>query len=150
MKIIFLDYDGVVNTLIFQDINGEPDFNFPNDKKVNNIQAVAWLNKLCRETGAKIVVSSTWRLFDNYKECLYKGELNKDIEILGRTKNLGTKRGIEIQDWLDNHEELKIEKFVILDDDMDMEHLIDYLVVTDTYIGMTYYTYKQAKKMLED
>lgn len=28
MKIIFLDYDGVVNTIWFQDVNGEPNFNF--------------------------------------------------------------------------------------------------------------------------
>ena len=117
MKVIFLDYDGVVNTLWFNDVNGEPRFDFPNDIRVNNTQAIAWLNKLCRETGAKIVVSSTWRLYDNYKECLYNAGLNKDIEILGRTKNLGTARGIEIQDWLDEHQELNIEKFVILDDE---------------------------------
>lgn len=71
MKIIFLDYDGVVNTLWFDDINGEPNFNFPSDDKVNNTQAIAWLNKLCKETGAKIVVTSTWRMSENYKECLY-------------------------------------------------------------------------------
>lgn len=150
MKIIFLDYDGVVNTLWFQDVNGEPNFNFPNQSQVNNIQAVAWLNKLCRETGAKIVVTSTWRMSENYKECLYNAGLNKDVEILGKTPRLGTKRGIEIQHWLDENEELNIEKFVILDDDMDMEHLIDSLVVTDTHIGITYYTYFQALNMLRD
>lgn len=148
MKVIFLDYDGVVNTLWFNDVNGEPRFDFPNDNRVNNTQAIAWLNKLCRETGAKIVVSSTWRLYDNYKECLYNAGLNKDIEILGRTKNLGTARGIEIQDWLDEHQELNIEKFVILDDDMDMAHLMDYAVFTDVYIGITYYVYDAAKKKL--
>lgn len=148
MKVIFLDYDGVVNTLWFNDVNGEPRFDFPNDNRVNNTQAIAWLNKLCRETGAKIVVSSTWRLYDNYKECLYNAGLNKDIEILGRTKKLGTARGIEIQDWLDEHQELNIEKFVILDDDMDMAHLMDYAVFTDVYIGITYYAYEAAKKKL--
>ncbi len=145
MKIVFLDYDGVVNTLIFNEQGKEPNFNFPNDNKVNNFQAVCWLNKLCRETGAKIVVTSTWRISNNYKECLYNAGLDKSIEILGRTKNLGTKRGIEIQEWLDENVDLGIEKFVILDDDMDMEHLIDYLIVTDTNIGMTYYTYYNAK-----
>lgn len=36
MKIIFLDYDGVVNNLVFHDINGEPDFyciDFSDDNK---------------------------------------------------------------------------------------------------------------------
>lgn len=28
MKIIFLDYDGVVNTLWFNNVNGEPNFNY--------------------------------------------------------------------------------------------------------------------------
>ena len=45
---------------------------------------------------------------------------------------------------------LIVKIFVILDDDMDMKHLIDYLVVTDSLIGMTYYTYDRAKKMLKD
>lgn len=66
MKIIFLDYDGVVNNLIFHTIDGEPDFYADKsidhqyrDYKVNDFQAVAWLNKICREFNCKIVVSST-------------------------------------------------------------------------------------------
>lgn len=149
MKVIFLDYDGVVNTLWFQDINGEPNFNFPTDNKVNNIQAIAWLNKLCRETEAKIVVTSTWRMFDNYKECLYNAGLDKNIEILGRTAVLNIARGLEIQEWLDNNEDKNIENFVILDDDMDMEHLTDHSVFTDENLGLTFYTYYQAKQILE-
>ena len=46
MKVIFLDYDGVVNTIWFQDVNGEPNFNFGKSAQVNNTQAIAWLNKL--------------------------------------------------------------------------------------------------------
>ena len=76
------------------------------------------------------------------------GGLNKSIEIIGRTKRLGTDRGIEIQQWLDDNKDLDIEKFVILDDDMDMEHLLRHLVHTDTNIGMTYYTYYEAKQKL--
>lgn len=149
MKVIFLDYDGVVNTLWFQDVNGEPNFNFPTNDRVNNTQAIAWLNKLCRETGAKIVVSSTWRMDNNYKECLYNAGLNKDIEILGKTPILHIARGIEIQHWLDENEDKNIDSFVILDDDMDMEHLTEYTVFTDTYIGLTYHTYYAAKQILE-
>ena len=148
MKIIFLDYDGVVNTLWFQDVNGEPDFNFPKHDRVNNTQAIAWLNKLCRETEARIVVTSTWRMDDNYKECLYNAGLNKNIEILGKTDNLGTRRGIEIQKWLDDNKSLNIESFVILDDDKDMEHLVNHLVSTNTFIGISYIDYEKAKQIL--
>ncbi len=31
------------------------------------------------------VVSSTWRLHDNYKECLYNGGLDNNINIIGKT-----------------------------------------------------------------
>ena len=85
MRIIFLDYDGVVNTLWFQEVDGEPNFNFPDMTQVNNTQAIAWLNKLYREYNYSIVVSSTWRYFNNYKEALYNAGLNKDIIILGST-----------------------------------------------------------------
>ena len=74
--------------------------------------------------------------------------LSKDIEILGRTPYLGTKRGVEIQHWLDENEDKNIESFVILDDDMDMEHLMEYGVFTDTDIGLTHHTYYLAKKIL--
>ena len=145
MNIVFLDYDGVVNTLWFDGENEKPYYNFPRHNKVNNFQAICWLNKFCKEYNAKIVVTSTWRHSDNYMECLYNGGLDKSIEILGKTKNLGTARGIEIQEWLDEHEELNIEKFVIFDDDQDMAHLKPYLAKTDTYIGMTYHTYNWAE-----
>ena len=56
MKIIFLDYDGVVNNLVFFDVNGEPTFSYVEpdgektiDRQVNDFQAMAWLNKICRE-----------------------------------------------------------------------------------------------------
>lgn len=48
MKIIFLDYDGVVNNLIFHTVDGEPDFYSQpleeysgKDYCVNDMQAVA-------------------------------------------------------------------------------------------------------------
>lgn len=145
MKIIFLDYDGVVNTLWFNDINGEPDFNYPQMTQVNNTQAIAWLNKLYRKVPYSIVVSSTWRFSKNYQEALYNAGLNKGIPILGATPrgSFNEKRGNEIQQWLDTHKEYDIEDFIILDDDNDMEHLIDHLIQTDSILGITYYIYEQ-------
>ena len=40
MKIIFLDYDGVVNTLWFNDLNGAPDFNYTQMTQINNNQKI--------------------------------------------------------------------------------------------------------------
>lgn len=63
MKIIFLDYDGVVNNLIFHTIDGEPDFYAEKsidhqyrDYKVNDFQAVAWLNKISENLIAKLLL----------------------------------------------------------------------------------------------
>lgn len=151
MNIVFLDYDGVVNTLMFGKKNTDtPYFNFPDDGKVNNYQAVKWLEKLCKEFDAKIVVTSTWRLYDNYKECLYNGGLSKDIEIIGRTDDIGEefyKRPKEIKKYLNEHKE--IEQFVILDDEWldvgNLYELNDHLVKTETYRGFDCYEYEKAR-----
>lgn len=147
MKIIFLDYDGVVNTIWFQDVNGEPNFNFGKLAQVNNTQAIAWLNKLYRDFEYSIVVSSTWRFNPNYQKFLYKAGLNKNIKILGKTPNLQTIRGIEIKEWLnDNKNNYNIEDFIILDDDADMDDLMDHLIQTNTYRGFGFEEYQKIYK----
>ena len=152
MKVIFLDYDGVVNNLVFHEIDGEPTFYSKNwdknpnkrDFSVNDFQAVAWLNKIVREFNCKIVVSSTWRMRKDYKECLYNAGFKG--EIIGRTPKLEQHvshetRGREIKMWLDEHPD--IEDFVILDDDADMWILKDHLIQTNTYRGLGYEEYQK-------
>lgn len=145
MNVVFLDYDGVVNSLIFQTDKEEPYFNFPYHNKVNNYQAVKWLEKLCKEFDAKIVVTSTWRLEDNYKECLYNGGLSYEIEILGKTDNLGSKRINEINKWLEIHP--NVNQYVILDDDY-IEEGNKHWVKTETYNGFLWSDYEKAKLIL--
>lgn len=118
MKIVFLDYDGVVNTPIW-DETGYCGFKYPADGYVNNYQAIMWLNKLCKENNAKIVVTSTWRYCCHeisYQNCLYNGGLDKNIEIVGCTDWFGNMtRYDEIKSYLKKHED--IDSYVILDDD---------------------------------
>lgn len=159
MKIIFLDYDGVVNNLVFFDINGEPTFGYVGpdgeksiDRQVNDFQAIAWLNKICREFECKLVITSTWRWRDDYQECLYRAGLNEKIEILGRTpkSNLGHQRGWEIQEWFfQNKDKYNIEDYIILDDDSDMLHFSSHLIKTDTYRGLGIYEYQEICKRWE-
>lgn len=54
MKVVFLDYDGVVNTPLWDD-QGNIDFNHPLDGKVNNYQAIMWLNELLWKTGVAVI-----------------------------------------------------------------------------------------------
>lgn len=139
MKVLFLDIDGVLNSHDFwkrcQELGIVP------DDKVDPL-AVERLNRLVDATGAKIVVSSTWRLPYVWSKKLSSliGRIQKlgiTGEIIGMTpdhcKAYG--RGGEIQAWMDHCDE-EIESFVILDDDSDMDHLMGYLVQTKMTDGL--------------
>lgn len=160
MKIIFLDYDGVVNNLIFHTVDGEPDFYSQpleeysgKDYCVNDMQAVAWLNKICREFDCKVVVTSTWRGRSDYKECLYRAGFKGDI--IGRTTlegSLAGYRGEQIAQWWHDNNNLQYKgiDFIILDDDTDMEPYMDHLIKTDTIRGLGYYEYQKICKRWEN
>lgn len=157
--IVFLDFDGVVNTLM---IYKEPlkarrllhqgeyyfDLCYPVDRRVSNTQAVIWLEKLCKEFNADIVITSTWRKdYGLACESLYNSGLSKDIKIIDRTPWLDGYRGAEIDAWLKEH---PCSAFVILDDDADMEPYTDHLVQTDFDTGITVTIYEKAKRLLEN
>ena len=119
MNVLFLDYDGVVNTIIWNENGTKADYNHSYHGKVNNFQAVQWLSEACQKFHYDIVVTSTWRWDPNYKECLINGGLRDGIEILGRTPDLdGQPRGAEIKKYIEEHPEIKY--YVIIDDDSDM------------------------------
>ncbi len=135
VKALFLDYDGVVNTPMWNEDGTKCRYNFPSDGKVNNFQAVQWISEFCQKHGYHIVVTSTWRLDSNYKECLINGGLRNGIEILGRTESLNNKcRGEEIKLYLESHPE--IESYIIVDDEDDiLEEQRPYFVEADGYFG---------------
>ncbi len=123
MNVVFLDYDGVVNTPIWSRRSGQwvCRYNFPDDNRVNNLQAVQWVSEFCEKYGYSIVVTSTWRSDGNYKECLINGGLREGIKILGRTPlSRGWARGEEISRWLSRHPE--VESYLVFDDDPIPEH----------------------------
>ena len=122
MKVVFLDFDGVINISMW-DSNGEKcNFNHPSDGKVNDFQAICWLNELCKKTDAKIVLTTSWRnicTFETLTEILYNSGLKRNIEIVGKTPRINfrtsDKRTFEIYEYLEEHQE--IDNFVILDDE---------------------------------
>lgn len=151
-KLIFLDCDGVISTL-------KSGWKLDPEK-------LELLGRLLKETGAKIVVSSSWR-HSNVEETLrttFKNFPFKDA-IVGVTPRLRLpssqgdwhffmpERGLEIDAYLNsltgelNHEG-KIN-YVILDDDPDFlwvqrEHFIK----TDSYKGMSEEDVEKAIKIL--
>jgi len=144
MKIIFLDCDGVLNSM-------ECGFGVPQDDKIQK------LSKIVDATDAKIILSSSWRYAERYEDSqgvkmLYNSLVNHlkefGIFIYDSTPILGTQRGLEIDAWLKSSKE-NIEAFVILDDDDDMEPHLDHLVKTDYRYGLSDENVKKAIQILE-
>jgi hypothetical protein len=110
---------------------------------------VAKVNVLIEKSGAKVVISSAWRVMsiESLKGVLihhgFKGE------VIGVTpSSLSFEcRGDEIQAWLDEHPE--ISPFVILDDVDDMGQLRSHLVKTDRLVGVSDKNIMNALKILD-
>ena len=137
MKVIFLDIDGVFNhvswqkTLTKEQIN---DLYRTND--AFDPATVVRFNRVIRETGAKIVVSSSWRnLFPEVDEILKRNGV--EGEIIGHTPSKMSlyHRGGEIALWLDDTD-YPVDTIAIVDDESDMHHLMPYLVQTTWQNGL--------------
>lgn len=127
MKIIFLDIDGVLN----YSKCWKREENKEKGTLIWDKDCISQLNRIVKETGAKIVISSTWRLYKDHYDAILN-QMNIEGEIIDKTialRNIDSERGDEIEDWLSKHPEVK--KFVILDDDDDMKHLFPFLIQSD-------------------
>ena len=112
MKVIFLDIDGVLNS----------DEYFDKIKKLDikgiegmiDVEKIKLLKKAIDETGAKVVLISSWRFTTNaqsLKVLLANYEIHVDS-----TPFIQNKRGLEVKKWLLDNE--GVEDFVILDDEI--------------------------------
>lgn len=127
MKVIFLDVDGVLNN-----------FNLLSRYGFNYIDGgyVSLLAQIVRATGARIVLSSSWRLKDEDRSIVESALRLNGLEIDDQTPDLrGRSRMEEISLWLKDHPD--VVKFVILDDDEDAGFGMDGFFQTDPEIGLT-------------
>lgn len=132
-RILFLDYDGVVNTPMWDADGKKCRFNFPHHNKVNNFQAVQWVSEFCQKFGFAIVVTSDWRFDSNWRECLINGGLREGVEVIDKTGEDKT-RGHEIKNWLNEHPE--VELYFILDDlEQVLEEQKPFFLQTDVSVG---------------
>ena len=126
MKIIFLDVDGVLNS-----IQDRFSWTIESDKHLILLACIV------RRTDAKIVVSSSWRILDSTLGVLKRRLEDFSMSIYGKTcySRHGI-RGLEIKEWLDNHND--IESFVILDDEVSdiKEYFPNNFVQTSMKIGL--------------
>lgn len=168
MKIIFLDIDGVLNHQLFFE-----------EKKRSNIilgtseiedwfdqRSVSLLKEIVDTTGAKIVVSSSWRKnrsLDQLKEIFHELGFKKDT-VIDKTPvlyfssnekyNYSVPRGCEIKAWMEMNKGIIGEKmskvsYVILDDDSDMLYWQrNNFIHVDSYCGITFNTVFKAIQIL--
>lgn len=121
IKVIFLDIDGVLNV-----------YSHDHDQFGSQFHKhlVENLRRVVDETGAKIVISSTWRFsgLQVMKEMWEKRNLpgevidiTPDLTDIYNEENFEWRsrieRGYEVEYWLNHHPE--VERYVIFDDDDD-------------------------------
>ncbi len=140
MKIIFLDIDGVFNSRTY---DRKRNWNEQTDIDETRLPLV---KKIVDETGAKIVLSSTWR--EHWDKAAEKCDvdgiyINKTfakfgLEVYDKTPDLGLSadRPDEIRSWLNSTKE-NIESFVIIDDyRYGWGELSDNFVKTNPHFGL--------------
>lgn len=151
-KVLFLDIDGVLNSARTCVAFGGPLIGgFPHGFDETNMRlfdhaAIGLIRKLCHETGASIVLSSSWRIIHTVHECAN----GLDLPIFDRTPSLnwhGRVRGDEIANWLADHPE--VEVYAIVDDDSDMlDSQIPFFVQTDFKEGLSFADYESLQCLL--
>lgn len=152
MKVIFLDIDGVLNTGWWYT---QMDRNTPKDKYgyAFDPNSVTNLKKIIDETGADIVISSSWKSFglseleEMWQDRGLPGKLiditpnsvsdemllNADLDHM----ELFSIRGMEIKEWLTKHGK-RVSNYVIIDDmDIFLPEQKSHFVQTDSELGIT-------------
>jgi hypothetical protein len=156
-KVIFLDFDGVLN-------QGRPFIQGgPRGvlKTYVDPATVERVNRIVEETGAYVVVSSTWRIGKTRAEMQeqlagvgFKGTvIGRTDDVVPCTLHFGktcaeAHRGTEIGMWLHDHR--SCTGFVIIDDESDMGVLAPWLVQTDDKVGITDDDVEAAIKLLKE
>lgn len=150
MKVIFLDVDGVINSLVNQAEEwGVHGFDTMNFDPVN----MEPLKELVESTGAKLILSSSWRHTDTPKDKAALENLHRILADYGLylAGDIGPYRNLRqdaIADWLQKNQD--VVDYVILDDVNDGfegENLRRF-VMTDKYVGLTMEDVKKAINIL--
>lgn len=166
-KVIFLDFDGVLNTERYQaELRGRQESTTDTYGPVFDPDAVRNLQKILEAVpDARIVIESSWKfeglqrmkhmwkdrnlprnIFDITPD-YFSGSLNVDLESFDDFRMLVGK-GNEIRQWLCENEPEGCN-YVILDDMPDfLPEQNAYVILTDPYVGLTAENADQAIRIL--
>ncbi len=152
MKIIFLDFDGVMDTEYYDYILSEAGKPISDEYGLLfDPECVKNLNYIIDNTGADIVVSSTWKDDMSYQEILdmwkYRGLPGFVTDVTPPTAKHN--RGDEIDAWL---KECPTECSYVIIDDLDAynfnEHQIPRLLIVNPFFGLDEYAAERAIRIL--
>lgn len=127
INIIFLDVDGVLNSMAYFDSFGNGDKQTGYDIISNfHLQMLSKIYHICN---ANIVLTSTWRELnsgsdtsaDSMCQYLVKSLAKYNMKIMSQTPVINMNRPLEIVTWLSNRVDKENIKFVSLDDDFSKE-----------------------------
>ncbi len=139
-KIIFLDFDGVLNTeyyqglLQFQGKQWQDEHGAFFDPK-----AVRQLKRVIDTTGADIVVESSWKYLglEAMQELWMVRNLQGKVIDITPSLTGNTSKGEEIAAWLSEHA-TPDTRYVIIDDEyVVLDSQITYFIWTNPYEGLT-------------
>lgn len=154
LKVIFLDYDGVLNREDTDYIRGHDDHDITiTDGLPLRRSLCAKVNTILESTGAKLIISSAWR--HNFSDEQAQNMLVKSgitlADIIGKTKRYGH-RGTEIEFWLSHwkkENKPNIDRWVILDDrDWMLAEQAPFFVKTKRWVGIDDADVKQVVEIL--
>ena len=159
MNIIFLDFDGVINSDEFYmdsslfehgfDLQRSLEIFAHSPKLLIDPKLLGHVKDLCSSLDASIVISSSWRIYCEKDDFIRMFDFHgwSNAPIIDLTKALrseGKCRGDEVQLWLDTH---SVDDYIIIDD-VDNFHLDQNFFKTDFNYGFTKECLQQVVNMM--
>lgn len=163
MKLLFLDFDGVLNSDVYMkskayqdEVAGLSDWEVIQQAHHTHLDpdALALIAKIVDATGAVVIASTTWRLrYSNDEMNLMLSNRGAKFRISGSTpaiRMFGSDRGAEIKRYMENSLD-EPESFVIIDDIDFFIHYKDlypHFIQTDSKYGIRQSDVERAIKIL--
>lgn len=153
-KIIFLDCDGVINSVQWEAVRKDMPPASVIDDAIDP-RCLERIVSICDATGAKIVLTSDWRINWPFARTRLERAGIPEGLIIDRTPVLNVisgmhhySRGEEVKAWLDEHDD--IYDYIIIDDREDFltDQIRLHLVHTNNWVGITEKDRQAAIEML--
>lgn len=131
--ILFLDIDGVVNTLQYSPVYKRITYHHPDDNTVNNRTAIEWLNEVYKNFKFKIVFISSWNHFLNTEQLMtimYNSGLNREIVAYSNNKLKYETKEQVIKEWLRHHTTKDIAPCILEDENICEDKVLRSCLIT--------------------